>query len=563
MGTARSKKSTTPESVGSLTDLPSAAYAGLTLSSDPPTDMSGSEKRDNGSAPPTGSETRSPSPGVKRPASQISGPGKDVEMDLNSPNGTEAKDTSGVEGNRINGGSDNVYPAPSSMSTYTSSTPTRKDSMSQAVAGAASTQDIPSIDDQVAQVTLAMAQPLHENQKGYLLSMSWMKRVLSRSSTHADKADKAATEGEIGPVDNSDIVLVTDPTITGFMDEAGEPFVPLRPGLQFSDDYEIVPQEAWDSIMQWYGLADQSPAIVRYAHNTATGDSENIQYEINPPILTVLKLPNPSTGTTPQTLKDKSLAPVKMLASRHTNFQKWLKDAKGLANINLSTKVRVWRVLGGLGSANASTTITPIASRSASPAPAAPTVADPGNNLVLDLNTFLTLSEGAQRELLEEAKDQTANPNYNGRMTLDLAGLGGSDVVVLEENVGAKNGEWVSEASKQTLNRLGVSTGNTKNGATNNKIKNNKSPTTSGRTSPVPDPNRGRRRRDGKFRGNTGLSNLGNTCYMNSALQCVRSVEELAYYFLSSYLLSFDGRRDLVCTDRFLLLTQVMSTSRT
>lgn len=542
LGTTRSKKSATPESVGSLLDLPSATYAGLTLSSDPPTDMSGSEKRDDGSVPPSESENRSTSPGVKRPASQNSGPGKGVEMDMDAPGGNntgpEAMDTSGAEGDATNGDSNNVYPTSSSMSTYTASTTTRRDSQSQAASGA--TQHVPSIDDQVAQVTLAMSQPLHEKQKGFVLSTSWMQRVLSRSSTHGDKADKTATEGEVGPVDNTDIVLVTDPTASGFKDEAGEPFVPLRPGLQIVEDFDIVPQGAWDSIMQWYGLADQSPAIVRYAHNTATGDSENIQYEVNPPIFTVLKLPNPSTGTTPQTLKDKSSAPVKMLASRHTNFQKWLKEAKELAKIDMSTKVRVWRVLGGLGSASASTTITPTASRSASPAPTASAVASPGNNLVLDINTFLSLSEGAQRELLEEAKDQTANPNYNGRMTLDVAGLASSDVLVLEENVGgAKNTEWVSEASKQTLNRLGVSTAGAKNGGgAANKVKNNnnKSPTTSGRTSPVPDPNRGRRRRDGKFRGNTGLSNLGNTCYMNSALQCVRSVEELAYYFLSSYL---------------------------
>jgi len=300
------------------------------------------------------------------------------------------------------------------------------------------------------------------------------------------------------------------------------------------EDLEIVPQGAWDSIMRWYGLADQSPAIVRYAHNTTTGDTENIQYEINPPIFTIVKLPNPATGTTPQTIKDKNAAPVKMLASRHTNFQKWLREAKGLANIDMSTKVRVWRVLGGLGSANASTTITPAGSRSVSPAPAS-AVANAGNNLVLDLNTFLSLSEGAQREVLEDAKDQTANPNYNGRMTLDLAGLGASDVIVLEENVGGKNGEWVSEASKQTLNRLGVSAGNVKNGVANKLKDNKKSPAASGRSSPAPEPNRGRRRKDGKFRGCTGLSNLGNTCYMNSALQCVRSVEELSYYFLSSY----------------------------
>src|SRR5699024_9219266 len=140
------------------------------------------------------------------------------------------------------------------------------------------------------------------------------------------------------------------------------------------------------------------------------------------------------------------------LASRHTSFQKWLREAKGLANIEVSTKVRVWRILGGLASANASTTITPAASRSTSPVPAASAVANAGNSLVLDLNTFLSLAEGAQRELLEGVKDQTANANYNGSMTLDMAGLGTSDVIVLEENVGnGKNGEFVSEASKQTL----------------------------------------------------------------------------------------------------------------
>ncbi|KAL2002392.1 hypothetical protein VTN02DRAFT_60 [Thermoascus thermophilus] len=502
-------------------------------------------------------EVRSSSPAVKRLASDLGDDerrSQDVDMDVDSseqgsnarPGHRRAASVDMIGQDDGDGGqkhstddpssssSDNVYPTPSSMSTYTAPTSTRESSKSQESAGAA--QDVPSIDEQVAKVTELMMQPLKEKQKGYVLSSGWLNRVLSRASNppHPEKIDKSAAEGEIGPVDNSDLVLVTDPA-TSFKDEAGEPYVPLRPGLQLGEDFEIVPQEAWNLIMRWYGLADRSPAIVRYSHNTSPpgAPEENIQYEINPPVFTILKLANPAIGTTPQTLKEKSTAPIKTLASRHTNFQKWLKQVKGLANIDISTKVRVWRILGGLGGTSGAA--TPDASRSASPAPGATVAPNAGNSLVIDVNSFISLTEGSQRELLEDAKDQTANEKYNGRMTLELAGLGGNDVVVLEEQIGGPGGgEWISEVSKQTLNRLGVAAtsnnNNNKNGP-QNKLK-SKNATASGRSSPASEQARGRRK-DGRPRGCTGLSNLGNTCYMNSALQCVRSVEELAYYFLN------------------------------
>jgi ubiquitin carboxyl-terminal hydrolase 4/11/15 len=426
--------------------------------------------------------------------------------------------------------SESVYPTPSSMSTYMSCT---RDEFKSQASSTHPGHDAPPIDEQVATVTRLLMQALKERQKGFVVSASWLNRVLSRSTRvpQRDKVDKTASEGEIGPVDNSDLVLVTDPS-TFFKDELGEPFIPLRPGLQMGEDFEVLPEEAWDLIMKWYGLSRNSPAIVRYAHNTNVGGNmENFQYELNPPIFTILKLSSPMLGTTSQTILDKASLPIKVLASRHTPFQQWLKNAKELASIDVSAKVRVWRILEGLRSSGTSGIITPAASRSTSPAPGAALTASAGSSLVLDVSTFVNLSEGSQRELLE-VKDQTANAKYNGSLTIDRAGLGGDSVIVLEEQIGGPaGGEWISDVSRQNTSRIsGVASGSKVGPQSKLKAKN---VTTSGRASPTPGPvTRGRQRKDGKLRGVTGLSNLGNSCYMNSALQCVRSVEELTQYFL-------------------------------
>ncbi|KAJ5083903.1 hypothetical protein NUU61_008482 [Penicillium alfredii] len=504
-------RSGTRSKSGVRSPTPATAYSGLTLSSEH-SDMP-SDHRDG--TPPATSEGRSPSPGVKRPASEIADSDPEGGVSTAVNNDTHLSENNG--GAQDNG----VYPTPSSMDTYTASTATREHSKAES----AESDDIPSIDEQVAQVTAAMNQPLQDGDKGYVISMAWLKKVLVRSSSHADQVEKEFLESDLGPMDNTDIVLDTDPTTSGFKDEAGEPFVPMRPGLQLGEDYDIVPQQGWDLIMKWYGLADPSPIILRYARNTnPSGDIPNVIYELNPPIFTIFKLINPAKGTTPKVLKEKNMPAAKALASRQMNFQKWLKNAKQLGGIDMSTKVRVWKVLGGLRSANASATATPAVSRSTSPAPAAALIPSANDKLLVDLNTFTSLSEGSQRVLVDGVKDQTANENYNGRMTLDMAGLAGTDVVILEEQAGgSKGGNWISEASAQTLKRLGIAEQQSKEVTAPTVAK---SPMASGRSTPVKElPQEKKRQTLGLAI--TGMENMGNTCYQNAATQCNSYVAEL------------------------------------
>ena len=398
-------------------------------------------------------------------------------------------------------------------------------------------QSIPAIDDQIAMVSKLAQTPPKDKQKGYVISKQWLDRVQARGTqTHKTiKPSKDVLEGEIGPVDNTGMNMITDPTSTVLKDEAGEPFVPLKPGLLISEDFEIIPQEAWDLIIKWYGLAKGSPVITRYCHNTTTSETmENLQYELNPPTLTILKLPDRSNGLTPRLLQQKASTPVKILASRYEAFQGFLKRAKVAAEIDMKTKVRLWRILSSLGETFQAGMLTPVQSRSASPAPNVAAPVDPGKSLIVDLSVFLYLQEGSQRELLVEAKDETMNDKYNGHRDLSLVGLSQDEVIVLEEQIGGPaGGEWASGA---VSSQNGVPISITKNGATTfpNSLK-PKANTASGRTSPAPTTGmmtRGRTQKNGRTRGTVGLSNLGNSCYMNSALQCVKSVEELTVYFL-------------------------------
>ena len=106
-----------------------------------------------------------------------------------------------------------------------------------------------------------------------------------------------------GKLDTSDLI-----------DDAGDAFVMLRPGLQLGDDFQVLPKEAYDLVKEWYGVARTSPVIIRYAHAVSDENPLDVQWELNPPIFSFLKV----VGThTLQVQKDSDLSPPRMVSSVH------------------------------------------------------------------------------------------------------------------------------------------------------------------------------------------------------------------------------------------------------
>ena len=421
-----------------------------------------------------------------------------------------------------------VYRTPQSGTSSTSST-----SRTSAPTDMENEREIlPPLDEQIARITQLSQQPLYEGMKGYVIDNKWLEDAQARG-TDAHKSSKQAEHEIQPPIDNRDIVAV-DINSLDLLDEEGDKFYPLKPGYEVGRQIEIIPQEAWEQIVKWHGVAPGSPNLIRYCHNTSD-TQQNLLFEVYPPTFTILKLPDRTESLTQQALHEKDMPPPKIVSSRHEIFQKFLKKAKEAAGIKLETRVRVWRVLSGLKEISLHVGMpTPDQSRSNSPAPGATELVDLGNRLVIDVNKFVALQEGSQRELLD-AKDETANPKYNGHSNLQLVGLGQEGVLVLEEQIGGPaGGEWVSDA----VGALSAKNGSTKKTLSAVSVALwNRSATSSGRTSPATGGmmTRGRAAKSGRVPGTVGLGNLGNSCYMNSALQCVRSVDELTHYFLGTF----------------------------
>jgi len=463
--------------------------------------------------------------------------------------------------------------APSTVTTVGSTQP------SSASATSASSLSIPSFEDQAHFIMKSKFQTeLKAGDLGYIISGSWLNQLLAKSSDPGVQFTKEEAESEIGPIDNSGLVdatqmqgqakktsddstfsslpflfpgcgggqpistplsktpiLSTDRTFhEGENDEDSavpEDFVAIKPGT-LGDDFEILPEEAWNSLVSWYGLAEGSPVITRRAVDTSGTAMPHIQYEIYPLTFTLYKLRDPSVNVTKDLLdREKLQSPKTIVAGRSDSFQRLLKKVKKLADVNSARKIRLWRIIESSSEHDLeSTNKSPRGSGKGKGA-------GPSKQLVMDLQPFLDLNLGAERELVD-LRDQSGDPNCDGGVKISTAGLGAGGTIVIEEQ--NSDGEWISEKLTKSVKKSGQQAtvalnGKNATGGTGKKRVSARPDSPSGSSSAVIKSgflSRPAERREGRPLGKCGLSNLGNTCYMNSALQCLRSVAELSNYFL-------------------------------
>ncbi|KAK4230885.1 UCH-domain-containing protein [Podospora fimiseda] len=397
--------------------------------------------------------------------------------------------------------------------------------------------DMPPLDQQIKTIeTLVKAfaeTAPREGDQAYLVSRKWLNRAQAFGSD-PKHASKEVPTGALGPVDNSDIIQAI------FNDSNRVECVKLKPGLG-AEHFELFPKDAWDMLLSWYGLAAGQKPVIRIAHNTAPDAVSDpvIQFEFYPPVFTIHRLwSEHSPIPIEQEIKLKKPAPPILVKSTSFAYHKFLKQAKNLTGIAPGTKVRVWRILQTIPATEPTTASTPSGMKTPPDSPGRgteildhiPVVPGSWPEMLVDVVSFSKLEKGVERALVE-SDDTTVNLNYNGKKSLALVGLAVDETLVIDESVDKDYVSSLSSYHSSVKDKGAMARG------TSTSLIGPVRTSSSGRNSPAIQSaplTRGRaQQKSGRTNGCVGLQNLGNTCYMNSALQCLRSVEELTKYFLT------------------------------
>ncbi|TFK75037.1 cysteine proteinase [Pluteus cervinus] len=354
--------------------------------------------------------------------------------------------------------------------------------------------------EKVTEVEEAKKRPLQIGDTWYLVSSFWWNRWRRACLGQVDKQGPLL-EQDLGPVDN-----------TALVDSNGK----LKPGVMESIDYECLPADVWSVFIEWYGqplVHLPRPVIARGYNREATVEvyPHEVKYiklstdEDSPTIDVPNQILTISGGESLQTLCDRLAQAVSGSTGPLAPYRIWSVEAKDMdwkwAEMPLSAlhdlERKIVEVIDSTcEEADLST----------------------GDSFVIEFEQ----SDGWRANEMPDEDDELILTGRPITPPPPLFSLGAGFFDRMGPSTSAPEGSSSKGTSRQAESN-GTSTG------VYSKIMKPaaKAPTTTSFYTPQS------RQMRPLEPGTLGLGNMGNTCFMNSALQCLAHTKELTDYFLT------------------------------